>query len=308
MKNNKRVIKNKLTVTIGIPAYNEGCNIVNLLESIIQQESFNYILEKIIVLSDASSDETEQKTIQFARKDKRVMLLTNSNRSGKAHCLNKLHELNKSDLLLTMDGDVVFSGKHDLEQMVAVFQQDKKALVVAARQLPVNDAKGFIAKALYTNYLIWTRMKESVNHGENIFTLTGSASLLKKSFAKSLVYPAGTINDQTYLYLSARKKKGYRFCNTATILQRSVATFIDFRSAYFRSEQESKALRKYSTIPWLNKFSSIFLEILRSPFYAISAVFLNLFVKFFPYEDALQQKGMWTMAVSTKKGILWLKT
>ena len=50
----------KPTVTIGIPSYNEAQNIGQLLESLLKQVSNSYILEKIIVCSDGSTDDTEQ--------------------------------------------------------------------------------------------------------------------------------------------------------------------------------------------------------------------------------------------------------
>ena len=48
----------KLTVSVGIPAYDEEANIKSLLEAILQQRQENFILKSIIVVSDGSTDRT----------------------------------------------------------------------------------------------------------------------------------------------------------------------------------------------------------------------------------------------------------
>ena len=67
--------KSKQTVTIGIPAHNEAENISYLLRSILRQKQRNYKLEKIIVVCDGCTDNTEDKVKQFAKKHKIVELI-----------------------------------------------------------------------------------------------------------------------------------------------------------------------------------------------------------------------------------------
>ena len=50
----------KLTVTIGIPAYNEEKNIGRLLRALLRQKTNGLSIKKIIVISDASTDKTSQ--------------------------------------------------------------------------------------------------------------------------------------------------------------------------------------------------------------------------------------------------------
>ena len=54
---NKKSMK-QLRVTIGIPAYNEENNIIPLLTSLVNQKTSQVVVEKIIVMSDGSSDNT----------------------------------------------------------------------------------------------------------------------------------------------------------------------------------------------------------------------------------------------------------
>jgi glycosyltransferase involved in cell wall biosynthesis len=48
-------MKKNMTVTIGIPAYNEAANITSLLMALLAQNTPNFKLESIIVASDGST-------------------------------------------------------------------------------------------------------------------------------------------------------------------------------------------------------------------------------------------------------------
>ena len=50
--------QNLTTITIGISAYNEVANIKALLQTLLAQRANNFLLEKIIVISDQSTDDT----------------------------------------------------------------------------------------------------------------------------------------------------------------------------------------------------------------------------------------------------------
>jgi glycosyltransferase involved in cell wall biosynthesis len=62
------MIDNKLTVTIGIPAYNEEKSISNLLDSIIEQTQKDYVLEKVIVACDGCTDKTSEVVSEYVKK------------------------------------------------------------------------------------------------------------------------------------------------------------------------------------------------------------------------------------------------
>jgi len=53
-------MKKLITVSIGIPAYNEEANIGKLLSSLIKQKEAGFIIKEIIVVSDQSTDKTDE--------------------------------------------------------------------------------------------------------------------------------------------------------------------------------------------------------------------------------------------------------
>src|SRR4030065_104507 len=94
----------KFTVTVGIPAYNEEKNITSLLFAINQQSRNNFILDKIILLSDGSTDQTVTKAKQI--KDFGLYISENQQRMGKAYSLDKIISQTNSDVLFIFDADI----------------------------------------------------------------------------------------------------------------------------------------------------------------------------------------------------------
>jgi glycosyltransferase involved in cell wall biosynthesis len=301
------------TVTIGIPAYNEEANIVHLLQSIVGQKNENYHIERIIVNSDGSSDNTIKKVHNFSKKHAIVTIKDNKDRKGKAHRLNELYAMTNSDYLLTIDADVVLANNFSIESMLQTLQHNKSIMVTAPRQIPVQPKEGFMEKVLYYNYLLWNQTKETYNNGNNFYTVTGSACMMKKAFYKKIKFPTSIVCDQGYVYIQAKKKDGYMFSPNAAIKQTPTTTWHDMRLAYSRSKNERKELTSiidentlslYEHLPVLHKLKTLASAIVSNPFYMSSAILANLVLQFVMYDDVLLQNGMWATTASTKKGII----
>src|SRR5690349_19774683 len=100
----------KLTLTIGIPAYNEEKNIAALLRNILDQEIPNNIIAKnIIVISDGSTDNTIINAKQV--KNKIVKIIDVNKRQGIAESQNKLIKMCNTDILVILNADIMPEGK-----------------------------------------------------------------------------------------------------------------------------------------------------------------------------------------------------
>jgi len=64
-----------MKITIGIPAYNEEKNIGNLLNDILNQKLEHNILEKILVISDNSTDKTDEIVSSFMKRYDNIQLI-----------------------------------------------------------------------------------------------------------------------------------------------------------------------------------------------------------------------------------------
>lgn len=303
--------KKKFTVTIGIPAHNEESNIQYLLRSILKQKGDNFILSKIIIICDGCTDNTEKIVEKLVLNYPMIKLISDGARRGKVGCLNDLYKLNRSDILITFDADIILADENTITNLIQVFQGDYKAHCVACHQVPVK-VETFMAKIFYASYKLWEEIRINVNDGDHIHNLQGSATGLTKKFTKSVVFPKGLTGDQVYLYYKAKQINGFRYARNAKILFRPVATFSDFvvqggRSVFVDKQnlvdyfgQESY---KLFAIPLRYKILGVTKSIISDPFYTSLGIILQVYLRLFPKVDEGSLTGKWTMVASTKKAI-----
>src|SRR3972149_3439529 len=143
----------KVTLTIGIPAYNEEKNIAQLIHSIILQRQGNYKLEKLYVVCDGCKDNTAQIVSNLSQKYPFIKLYGEKRkRIGKAGALNRIYELNKSDFLLTFDADLILENNDAIELMIKEITKGDKINVVGPRYIPVSP-NTLMGKFAYVSYL-----------------------------------------------------------------------------------------------------------------------------------------------------------
>ena len=91
-------------ITVGVPCYNEARNLQALLDDLAAQE-LNDELE-IIIVDDASDDDTLLIAESFASRDHRARVHRHTERRGSTAGWNSVFELARGDALVRLDGDV----------------------------------------------------------------------------------------------------------------------------------------------------------------------------------------------------------
>lgn len=186
----------KPTVTIGIPAYNEEANIGNLLRQLLVQKEKGFVLEKIIVASDGSTDDTVNVVKSF--KDPRISVLDNKERCGVASVQNQIIKLCESEILILLNADILIKGRGFLDRFVRRLIESKADLV-SCRLKPLFPTNLF-EKALYISVLVKTDVYESFNGGRSLFTCHGTARAFSKRLYKNFKFPQ-TVSEDAYSYL-----------------------------------------------------------------------------------------------------------
>lgn len=305
--------KQNPTVTIGIPAYNEEKNIGNLLASIMRQQQISYCLEKVIVVCDGCTDKTADVVKSFARKYRIIRFVERKMRTGKADALNLIYKTNKSDFLLTVDGDLFFAGNSEIEKMMCVIKKDPTINVVGPRHIPVM-ANSLMGKFAFVSYMSFSDAFLKLYNGNNFYAMMAVA-FMRKNFVQTLRLPKGTISDQCYVYAKATRNNpnGFRLVRDAHVLFRTVSTFRDWRVLGVRSVIGDKEnVAKYFGAEILSEFymprrlfiRSLFKWLLKSPFYMLGSIFMNMYIRKFPYKKVTPKNGMWTLATSSKEAIV----
>lgn len=308
-------MKKKITVTIGIPAYNEEKNIINMLKSVIKQRQNGFALEKILVISDGSNDKTEEYVKKISKKYPVIKLVADRKRLGKVQRLNQLYKLNKSDFLGTFDADIVLERDFELELMIQTIVNKKEVNVVAANQLPA-PSKTWMGKFSTASFFMFYEAAKRYRKGNNIHCLQGSCSIIKKNFAKKIKMPAGTSVDQGYLYVMSilKNRKGFEFVKDTRVIFNPISSFRDWRVLGYRtivSDKQNltsifgkKVLREYK-IPAKLIYKSMFQYFIIHPFEAAGAIFMNIYIRKFPYhiKQNSNSKGVWEIVTSSKEAI-----
>lgn len=303
MKNNIK------TVTVGIPALNEELNIRPLLKSVVQQKG-NFILEKIIVLSDGSTDHTPAIVRKMGKNNKKIILIHEEERSGKAYRLNQLFQMNTSDILVIFDADIFIPNNRVIDRIIDGFKTNSIVLV-SGNSLPVQG-ENFWGKITQYSEELWYHARKSYNNGESYYNSSGSCFAIKKSFAKSFALDKESVHDYLYIYYEvAKSKKKFNFASDAVIYYKTPSNWEDIishhargKSSPFIEEKINALLKKREKIPINLRVYALLVMMKKNPFYTfLTLVYLQVMPLCPIKPDVLNEKGMWKI-ISSSKGYI----
>lgn len=139
-----------INCSIGIIAYNEESNIGKLLERLIRQKISTVNINKIVVVSSGSTDNTNKIVEEFTKIDNRISLFTHDQRKGKSIAINDFLNLTKDEIVVISSADIL-PYENAIENLIRPFL-DKEVGMTGSRAIPVNDSNTFIGFAVN---LLW---------------------------------------------------------------------------------------------------------------------------------------------------------
>ncbi|MCD4819145.1 MAG: glycosyltransferase [Candidatus Cloacimonetes bacterium] len=140
----------KIKCSIGIIAYNEEKIIGKLLKSLQEQKLEKVIIDEIIVVSSASTDDTDKIVKSFSEDDDRIKLIVESERNGKSSAINNFIKHSQNEILIIESGDTI-PAANTVEKMISAFS-DENIGMTGGRPIPENRANNFIG---YSVNLLW---------------------------------------------------------------------------------------------------------------------------------------------------------
>lgn len=305
----------KLTLTIGISAYNEKANIKNMIESVLKQKGNSFMLENILIILDGCTDNTLKIVKALAKKDRRIKVAFDGKRMGKTTRLNQIYKMNESELIGTFDADIVLERDIELELMIKEILESKNINVVAGNQIPAKS-NTLMGKFSRMSFFMFYEAAKEYRNGNNAHLLQGSASILRKEFAQTLKIPGWVSADQGFLYFTStqKNKDGFKFVRNTRIIFNPVSSFRDWRVSGYRtifSDKDGMARlfgdRIFSEyrIPRKLVYKSILKCLLINPLDSIGAIIMNLYIRRFPLnkKKAFHTKDIWEIVTSSKKAI-----
>lgn len=296
------------TVTIAISAFNEEENIKTFLRSILSQKETNFILDQIIVVSDGSTDKTNERVRSI--KSAKIKLITHDERAGKSVRLNQLYQRVSSDILIQSDSDVIFSHPYVTSEIIKPIIQNEIVGMCGGNPKPLRGTT-FTEKAVNCTVDLYSLFRKTIKNGNNVFSADGRLLALKKELVKQITIPHDMIaNDMFAYYTCLTKGYAYAFVESAVVFYRSPQTVKEHvrqntrflagplrMTKYFPKELIAKEHR----IPPIVLLKGMMRQFLKHPILSSYIFVVNRYCKLKAFYLENKLSAQWSIAYTTKK-------
>lgn len=301
-------MKTKLpSVTVAVCALNEADNIGNFIQSVLNQKQYSYTLQKFLIISDGSTDETGDIVRSF--NSPLIEFIEYKQRIGKSSHLNEIYSKLSTDILVQSDADVIFAHENVIADLIRPLVNDKRVGMCGGRPM-ATSGKTFVEKAINYTFEVYDQMRPLINNGNNTLSVDGRLLAYRKELIKHIVVPSDMIANDAFTYFCCLTKGyEYRYVSTAVVTFRSPQNVRDqikqntrFLAAPIRMSKyfDKNLVKREDHVPrWLfYKFS--FLQFLKHPVYCSYIKLINIYCKFRAGSAEKILNAKWPMAHTTK--------
>jgi len=288
-------------ITIGIPTYNEGKNIIAFFEQLIDQ--INHLTYKFeILLVDDSEDDTPSilDQIRLTYPNLSIQVIHNNKRMGAAHAWNRILQMANGKIIVLLDADIEFE-KDCIKKLITSITGEIG--LCASNTLPRSkNITRYSNAATFIAY--WLRSVRL--HGLSQYTTMGRALSLEGEVGKKIRIPNDIIAIDLYLQcLVLQEGKTVIYNDEATIYFTPPSTKIDFYSQIVRAirghAQINEVVRKFK---FNASLMSLFKEFLKTGFKhptgAFDVISCYLFLPIYYHKNSNDVTHLWDIASSTK--------
>ncbi len=294
----------KLSISIGIPAFNEEANITKLLKSILGQSCGNFILREIIVVSDASKDQTVFRVREL--NSPIIKLVENPERRGQVYSQNLIFKRASENIIVIFEADTEIYGIHYLEEMVRSFLADQSIALLQGNLRPLGG-ENLVGRILCKQSEIYHEFILARPDLLSYFSSGRGGRLFNKKALKDFFWPINVPEDSYALLWCDKNGKKTDFCLQAICFYKSPQNFKDFASQWKKILSGPEALRLYFSKTeiqkiykrsFFEKLNMFFRFLISDPFFCAGYLvlklrMLNVLTKQ-PFADD------WEIAVTTK--------
>ncbi len=320
-KQSERDRESKITITIMIPAYNEANNIGLLLDDVFKQQLGDLIrLEKILVISDGSTDSTEAIVRKLQETEPSLELAVNNHRLGKAACINLANRTVATDYLVLIDADVRLGGHTTLRLLLEDLPEDVG--MVGGVPVPVMVRSGLAPTVYMCGDTLRNYIRRRFKGSSNIYAAHGRLLALSKALYSDLEIPSidqgsKVLSTDQFLYYSCIKRgKKFLLRDQAQIFFNLPETFRDYLRQTVRFMYSAANTKKYFGdtgttsefyIPLRVKMNGLLYLFRQRPLSSIAWIGYRLMARsLYIYRRLIRRQevgAVWDMSESTKSEI-----
>ncbi len=279
------------TVTVGIPAYNEEANIDSIVRTMLAQHTEGFLITKIIVASDGSSDSTA--SIVRSIVDERIVLVDDPIRRGKNYRQNQLLGLADSDIMVLVDADIRFEDENAIAKLITPLCDGSTDF---SGQWAIPEApRTYLEAVLIAGHDFKQSVYRGIKNGNNIYTCVGHMRAFIKPLYKQLRFDElDSSGEDQYSYLQSRNL-GFRYQVAAKIiayfkLPSTLSDYIKYAKRIittqrkFSQEINTKLVLTERRIPkylLINKFvKNLYINPVKLPLYVLLHLTVSMLSKF----------------------------
>lgn len=306
---NSQLTKNDLpTVTVGVPAYNEEFNIRNMISNILEQKIDGFVLERIIVLSDGSTDKTAELAESF--KSDRVEVVVGLENKGKNYRQNEILSMAKSDILVIFDADIIFKGNDVLINLIRPIL-DEGADLTSEWCIPLNKNRSFLEKILCAGFVLKNYVYINYKDGNNIYTCIGALRAFSRDFYTKLRFLENESGgEDQFSYLSC-VSQGFKYVQAKNVHTyfRLPSTFSDYKKYARRIFQTQykfgdvfgeNLVKEQHKLPLTLILKGCMVALVKDPFYTSLYIPLHLCMQYWALRQPKTKSVHYDAIVSTK--------
>jgi poly-beta-1,6-N-acetyl-D-glucosamine synthase len=296
------------SVTVAISALDEAQNITAFLQSVLAQKEGGFVLEKILVISDGSTDQTAElaKTLNSGKIEVREY----DERVGKSSRLNEIYKDLQGDILVQSDADVVLEHSLVIRDIILPIILDQKIGMCGGHPRPVS-ASTFTEMAVNCTFETYALFRKIIRGGNNIFSADGRLLAFRREFIQQVSVPEDMIANDAFTYFSCLDKGfAYRYVDTAIVLFRSPQTFREQVKQNTRFEAAPARMSKYFSVKLVNQeyaipfnifLKSVLRQAVRHPILCGYIFLVNAYCRFRAFFVEKHLTAKWQMAHTTKR-------
>ena len=274
-------MQNPVSISIGIPAYNEEANIKQLLAAILNQREISFKLDAVIVVSDGSEDHTvgEVQSVQ----DARVHLIINQSRKGQSCAQNTIFNVVKSDIVVVFEADTIPNDTEYLERLIRPIINNARIGFVQGNAVPL-PAETLFGRIFRAQIAIYQDLSIKDSEALSLSVSGRGGRAFTRYVYQKMRWPIAVPEDSYALLWCRDNSISAVFQESAICFFRCAETFTDFlkvrkktnggRMALERYFKEDNVRRIYNTPVWL-RLQMLMRFFLRHPFYAISYLWIT---------------------------------
>ncbi len=233
----------EITIDVVIPALNEESCIEGLLHDVMMARQHGWFqIQNIYVISDASTDQTDDIVQWIARRDHRIKLIRKQERKGKQDSIHLAFSVTSADVVVFIDADVRLANEQSIAKLLRHFRDHETALVQGGL---VRIHPGFSLNPVkQASYFDWT-LVDSIRRQKAMswWSIDGRVMALSRDFYQYLSLPYSLADDQFIFYSCIQQRRKFVWAEDAIFYYgppQSIADFSHQWSRYFFYTNKSR--------------------------------------------------------------------